>query len=206
MSSTNRAFSLIELLVVVAIIVILAAIGLTIMSGAKGSAKDTVAISNMRQLGQAAALYSETYGEWPTSCRYLVASGLAPKQLLVNPNDPTELGLGNVAVVGNYFGIRSPGTTPYRMSFGGFLEWEVSKFQVPYIKEAQGGGWLVDVTPSQKQKDARSLIFAEGVYRRVLFDTAVVARRHYSAIEDGKTYRSPIMLFADEGEKIKIEF
>jgi prepilin-type N-terminal cleavage/methylation domain-containing protein len=53
----KRAFTLIELLVVIAIIAILAAILFPVFASAKESAKQTVSISNGRQIGMAIKLY-----------------------------------------------------------------------------------------------------------------------------------------------------
>jgi len=53
----TRAFTLIELLVVIAIIAILAAILFPVFARAKESAKNTVCVSNGRQIGMAVKLY-----------------------------------------------------------------------------------------------------------------------------------------------------
>lgn len=54
----RRGFTLIELLVVIAIIGILAALLFPVFARAKAAAKTTTTVSNLRQLGQATALYS----------------------------------------------------------------------------------------------------------------------------------------------------
>ena len=53
----RRAFTLIELLVVIAIVAVLAAILFPVFAQAKRAAKDSVTISNQKQLGTAFALY-----------------------------------------------------------------------------------------------------------------------------------------------------
>ncbi len=54
----KKAFTLIELLVVIAIIAILAAILFPVFAQAKDSAKDTTALSNVKQMGTSMLLYS----------------------------------------------------------------------------------------------------------------------------------------------------
>jgi prepilin-type N-terminal cleavage/methylation domain-containing protein len=67
-----RGFSLIELLVVIATVALLLSLLLPAVSRARQSAKQTVCISNLRQIGLAIDLYAQTHrGEWP---RYVVDS------------------------------------------------------------------------------------------------------------------------------------
>lgn len=59
----NRGISLIELLVVVGVIAVIAAILFPVMASAKANAKKTTCISNMRQVSMAAQLYSSNFNE-----------------------------------------------------------------------------------------------------------------------------------------------
>ena len=58
-SDSRRAFTLIELLVVIAVIGVLAAMLMPVVHLARGAAHSTTCRSNLRQLGQALALYME---------------------------------------------------------------------------------------------------------------------------------------------------
>lgn len=60
---TQAAFTLIELLTVISIIAILAAILFPVFGQARESARSTACLSNTRQIGQAALLYIQDYDE-----------------------------------------------------------------------------------------------------------------------------------------------
>jgi len=59
----KRAFTLVELLVVMAIIAILAALLLPVLSRAKASAKRIACVSNVRQINLAVHLYADEHGD-----------------------------------------------------------------------------------------------------------------------------------------------
>jgi prepilin-type N-terminal cleavage/methylation domain-containing protein len=65
--NAKKGFSLIELLVVMAIILILAAIGLPNMLRSIMLANETSAVASLRTLNEAALQYSSSYGGYPTT-------------------------------------------------------------------------------------------------------------------------------------------
>lgn len=63
MKRTVVGFTLIELLVVIAIIALLAAIIFPVFAGARGKARQTQCVSNLRQIGMAFAMYADDHDD-----------------------------------------------------------------------------------------------------------------------------------------------
>jgi prepilin-type N-terminal cleavage/methylation domain-containing protein len=59
----RRAFTMVELLVVIAIIALLAALLFPVLARAKASAKNTICLSNLNQIGKAMLIYMESYDD-----------------------------------------------------------------------------------------------------------------------------------------------
>jgi prepilin-type N-terminal cleavage/methylation domain-containing protein len=76
MARANQGFSLIELLIVVAIILIIAAIAIPNMLRTKQSANEAAAVSNMRSISTAEATYTASFGN---------INGYAPKLTVLGP-------------------------------------------------------------------------------------------------------------------------
>ncbi|MBI1371346.1 MAG: prepilin-type N-terminal cleavage/methylation domain-containing protein [Phycisphaera sp.] len=62
-TTARRAFTLIELLVVVTIIVVLLAVMLPAMSAARGSARTTMGLAHLREIGHAVFLYAPSWND-----------------------------------------------------------------------------------------------------------------------------------------------
>ena len=77
MRNKQKGFSLIELLIVVAIILIIAAIAIPNLLRAKMAANEASAVGSLRTLNTASVEYSTSYGGYPTSLAVLgpIASG-----------------------------------------------------------------------------------------------------------------------------------
>ncbi len=79
----NRGFTLVEIVIVVAIIAVLATIVLMAVNQARAKSRDGARVSDLKQIELALALYREQSGSYPAQL-----SSLSPTFLPVVPTDP----------------------------------------------------------------------------------------------------------------------
>ena len=79
----KHQFTLIELLIVIAIIAILAAMMLPALNKARESARTSNCINNLRQLGQAELLYVDAYDGLPTAVQDMARTSLTWHQMML---------------------------------------------------------------------------------------------------------------------------
>jgi len=85
MNWRNRAFTLVELLVVIGIIAIMISVLLPVLGRARQSAESVQCMSNLRQIGQAAVMYAnENKGSFPQPCSGGTITVGTPPQTISN--------------------------------------------------------------------------------------------------------------------------
>ena len=91
MRSKQKGFSLIELLIVVAIILIIAAIAIPNLLRARIAANEASAVSSLRTMNTACITYNTSYGTYPTALTNLapIASGSTPTSTSADLLDAT---------------------------------------------------------------------------------------------------------------------
>src|SRR5689334_18338275 len=119
------AFTLIETLVVIAIIAILAAILLPVFASAREMARRTVCMSNLRQIGLAEQMYKQDYGEFSPHLSDVEHAYVRDTRIFLCPDDRFHGQIGGTA--------RLEGTL--------YLPTGVSYDYVPQWKTAQQLGW-----------------------------------------------------------------
>jgi prepilin-type N-terminal cleavage/methylation domain-containing protein len=99
-----HGFTLIETLVVIAIISVLAGLLFPVFASARASARRTNCISNLRQLGLGLQMYKQDWGEFPLVLSDINSVYVRDPRVFVCPNDPLDgIHEGNPRLEGNLY-------------------------------------------------------------------------------------------------------
>jgi prepilin-type N-terminal cleavage/methylation domain-containing protein len=181
---TRKAFTLVEILVAITIILILIGIALPVLISARHRAKVANDLSQMKQIALAGVLYQEQNGALPQSCATLVDAGMIPVALCSAMADPSPEGQANefltaaTALSTDYARLK----TPYRNSFLGLRElfWTPEMLEKKF-EGANSKGWLVNLNQTAPVTD----VSWKGTYYRILDDGGLLKRTVFLGDQKG---------------------
>jgi type II secretory pathway pseudopilin PulG len=175
---TTSAFTLVEILVAVGIILVLCAIIIPIVGKARGRAHDATCISQLAQIGKATGIYMEDYSDRPLALHSLHPQYVPDRRLFVCPQDAwVDHGGWAWSAWGKY---STPGARwPFPVSYGYFFAPTPQDGLWEKVQAAPGRpGYLVCVlhgepTGGLQPGDAP---FFQGKVLRLCFDGSVITR------------------------------
>lgn len=180
-TSFDRAFTLVELLVVVAVVALLAGLLTAAVLASKRRGREAFDIGSLRQLGVAAQLYTDEYEKAPSLVKELTQSEMTPKNLWSGALDSTKEGIRNRLVAIGGRGKFQPES--FRITFlpiGDLnLDSRLAHDSTIVPQERMSNrGWLIDLGPANMNWQSHSAYFVVGRYHRLLMDGSVQTRTH----------------------------
>ncbi|MDX2065086.1 MAG: type II secretion system protein [Fimbriimonadaceae bacterium] len=193
----KRGFSLVEVLIVVAVLIAVFALLLPVLSEAKDRAKHSESIAELRQLAVAASIYADDRIEVPPSAGVLIDAGLIPVAVANNSNDRSAKGIAT-----EYRENRFPAASNrHRTSYISIRD-AVGEPILRQVYEERMAGAFIDVTYTRPITPGSKPLAVEGAYYRVLADTAVVRRTVPWQLLPGKSTKERLVrspwFFSDE--------
>ena len=178
MDSTRNSsgITLIEVLVVVAIILVLAGVIASVFLTAKEQAKTVVDISNLHQLGIAASIYASDYDDnFPLSVYDLLRNGQSLKGATDSPLDTTARGLAYDFRNGMALDLWMPPANMQRVTYIGPGDggWTWSHFQEK-MADATNAGWLVNLVRAKRR--GKTVQGSHGRVQRLTLEASVINR------------------------------
>lgn len=178
----QRAFTLVELLVAIAIIALLFAILFPVVLEARKQSNKSVCASNLRQCGMALSLYLQDYGTYPKWIEYAFQPlAKTDKRILQCPQDPTGNWGGEVSLGSSSPEDKYHPTIPFSYVYIYQLVGQESQFLSRAIEnEGSKLGILACQVHGEKTKGVQTsfvgIIKYEGAILRLQHDGAVVTR------------------------------
>ncbi|MCA0360023.1 MAG: prepilin-type N-terminal cleavage/methylation domain-containing protein [Armatimonadetes bacterium] len=183
----RKAFTLIELLIVIGIVVIIAALLFPLFSAAKRKAMETQELNQLRQWAVAHESYLADFDDkLPGDTIPLVRGGYAPASLCALPWDPFPEGWANS---NRHDGIAPK--TPYKDSFMP-LRLAAGRQFFEAFRQSNNGGWLISASHDSSY-DAGDVVLKKSKYRRLTFGGSIIHRR-FNVV----AYRGDEAVFMDQ--------
>lgn len=208
MKCTIKAFTLLEILAVIAILAIIAGILFPVLRNAQAQSRVSEDISNLRQIGQAQAIYQNDTGTEIFRCAPLVKAKLIPKEICVSQSDQEPDGIANAIL--NNLAADSPEyqstVDSFRKSYLGITDVILSNpATTENIRESGSAGWLANLARIERPINVRANFIWKGRYERLLFDGAVINRTFAQYTLPNKPHPiqvgSPVFLFCEPSSK-----
>ncbi len=177
----HRGFSLVELLVVIGIVIVLAAIAFSVFSSATHKAKDTSDIGNLRQIGQASEMYAADFDDKrPLSTIPLLSLNRIGQEVVVSRHDTSKEGF--IRRFWNSIGYPdAPKSLPWRITYVGVGDagWGNASVERK-IEPHPAPGWMISFHEALASEKVSTEGVPPGPYFRLCLDGSV-QRRVYSA-------------------------
>jgi prepilin-type N-terminal cleavage/methylation domain-containing protein/prepilin-type processing-associated H-X9-DG protein len=140
----HKAFTLVELLVVIAVIAILSSLLLSTLSAAKQRAQGIACVNNSRQMSMALRMYADSFNEWLPPNPDYQATNMWVHGEMENPTDATNTALIAQSLLSPYLGgsisiFKCPGDKTDNVRTYSMSQAVGTK---PYALAAVNGPWL----------------------------------------------------------------
>ena len=204
---TKAGFTLVELLTVVVILTLLAALLYPVFSSSRTQGHKTTDIANLKSLGLARSLYEQDNG--PTvDTDILVSNRLVPLECLVSSLDPTPAGYANAFRTSERFPTRKYKDSYLDLSSAG------SAYAAELVLSSPNPGWLVAFSESYDRISGSAPAYQDGVTPmlegsslRLMMDSSVAVRRahlrHHYPSPQMQTFQNPLWFFTDNDDSVE---
>lgn len=173
---SRKGVTLVEVLIVVAVIAVVAAIILPVIARSRDRAVVVNDISNLRQIGMAAEMYQSDFGKWPDGLAPLIGPDyINDDRILRSPHDTYKEGASRRLSRLLGFPEREldpslPPVTYVSYKEAGIMLWYYDE----NLRSQNMSGWLIN--PVKFKLDAERGPYLVGSFERLLWDGSVQVR------------------------------
>ena len=198
--SKKNGFTIIELLVVMGIVAVLAALLLTSLSGAKKKSHQAICLSQLRQLGLAVSMYGDEFAERPASMQVLANTRLIQIPATVLCAEDSTKNWGGIYHEESRRVIH-PSEPPEKIRYSYINNFSWDRWLLAGLMKAEESNAGVAVCQLHGQRSDRSatpsIANFEGSILRLQQDGAVVQRNLLWKRQGALVYADPWNFFSD---------